>query len=74
MGLDIRIPMGIMFLILGVIITVFGFTSDPKIYAEHSLGININMWWGLVLVLFGVCMLGLAWGASRRSREGSSLT
>lgn len=72
MGLDIRIPMGVMFGILGAIITVFGVVSDPKIYFEHSLGININTWWGLVLLLFGACMLGLAWRASRRTRAASA--
>lgn len=68
MGLDIRIPMGAMFVILGGIVTAFGVMSDPTIYAEHSLGININIWWGLVLLLFGGVMLGLAWRASKQSR------
>lgn len=68
MGLDIRIPMGAMFVILGAIITVFGLVSDSKIYAEHSLGININIWWGLVLLLFGGFMLGLAWRGSKQPR------
>ncbi len=68
MGLDIRIPMGAMFVILGAIIAVFGVVSDSKIYAEHSLGININIWWGLVLLLFGGFMLGLAWRSSKQAR------
>lgn len=68
MGLDIRIPMGAMFVILGAIIAVFGVVSDSMIYAEHSLGININIWWGLVLLLFGGFMLGLAWRGSKQAR------
>ena len=73
MGLDIRIPMGVMFVILGVIIAGFGLVSDPKIY-ERSLGININLWWGLVMMIFGGCMLALAWRAATRTSAKASLT
>jgi len=41
MGLDIRLPLGLMFVIVGVLLTVYGFTGDPAIY-QRSLGININ--------------------------------
>jgi hypothetical protein len=59
-GLDIRLPMGLMFLIIGLVIVGYGMTTmgDPM-YAEHSLGINVNLWWGGVLVLFGLLMLAL---------------
>jgi hypothetical protein len=55
MGLDIRIPIGLLFGLLGAILAVFGLFSDRAIY-ERSLGININIWWGLVLIVFGVAM------------------
>lgn len=56
MGLDIRIPIGLMFGVLGAMLAVYGmFFSDPAIY-ERSLGININIWWGLVLLAFGIGM------------------
>lgn len=61
MGLDIRVPMGVMFGILGVIIAVYGVASSPEIYKQHSLGINVNLWWGLVMIAFSLAMLGLAW-------------
>ena len=69
MGLDIRIPIGAMFGILGVIIAVYGVVSDKAIYVKHSLGININLWWGLALILFAAIMLALAARASRKHRE-----
>jgi hypothetical protein len=59
MGLDIRMPIGLMFSALGVMLTLFGLFSDRRIY-EKSLGININFIWGLVLLAFGVVMLLLA--------------
>jgi hypothetical protein len=65
MGLDIRIPMGLMFGLLGVIITLYGLVSGPEIYRKHSLGININLAWGLVMVAFSAVMLLLAWRASK---------
>jgi len=66
MKLDIRYPIGYLFLTVGVVLTVYGLVSGPEIYAERSLGVNVNLWWGLVLVAFGALMVGLAkWGASR---------
>jgi hypothetical protein len=60
-GMDIRLPMGLMFSIIGAVITVYGaFTRGSVMYSDHSLGININLWWGLVLLAFGVIMLLLS--------------
>jgi len=67
MGLDIRIPLGVMFTTLGLLLTGFGFFSDPTIY-QRSLGIDVNLWWGLALLLFGTVMLFFGWrGAGRRT-------
>ena len=66
MSLDIRIPIGLMFGIIGVILAVFGIVSDPKIY-DRSLGINVNLGWGGVLMVFSACMLALAWKAAHKS-------
>jgi multisubunit Na+/H+ antiporter MnhG subunit len=63
MGVDIRIPIGLMFTILGLLLAVFGLLSDSSIY-QRSLGINVNLLWGAVLTVFGVIML---WMGRRRS-------
>ncbi len=71
--LDVRIPIGLMFAVIGPILVVYGLVSDPALYDRHSLGINVNLWWGLVLVAFAALMLGMAWRGSRRgSREGGT--
>ena len=57
--LDVRIPIGGMFTTFGVVLIVYGLVSDPAIY-QRSLGINVNLWWGLVLVVFGVVRSGRA--------------
>lgn len=60
-NMDIRLPMGLMFAIIGAIIAIYGMmTSGDVMYQTHSLGININLWWGLVMAIFGVIMLILA--------------
>lgn len=64
MSLDVRFPIGGMFSIIGAILTVYGLVSDDTIY-QRSLGINVNLWWGLVLLAFGLGMLGLALRARR---------
>jgi hypothetical protein len=55
MRLDIRVPIGLMFGVLGAMLAVYGIFSDRAIY-ERSLGINVNVWWGLVLLAFGAGM------------------
>ena len=59
MGLDIRVPIGLMFALLGVLLSGYGLVSDRAIYAK-SLGMNVNLAWGLVLLAFGIVMLLLA--------------
>jgi hypothetical protein len=58
MGLDIRLPIGLMFTLFGLLLILYGFISDKQIY-RRSLGINVNLWWGVVLLIFGVVMLVL---------------
>ncbi len=70
MKLDLRLPMGLMFAIFGVMLAVYGLASDRAIY-ERSLGINVNLWWGLVLLVFGLAMLGLAARGKRRGTAGA---
>jgi len=58
MDMDIRIPIGLLFLILGIILAFFGiFTlNDTELYAR-SLGRNINLWTGVSMLVFGLLML-----------------
>jgi hypothetical protein len=60
--MDIRIPMGLMFAIIGGIIAVYGMV-DPA--HSMSLDININLIWGSVMTLFGILMLALAMWAKK---------
>ncbi|HOX58618.1 MAG TPA: hypothetical protein P5205_19980 [Candidatus Paceibacterota bacterium] len=61
MGLDIRWPIGLMFSLVGLLMTIFGFATrgDAEMY-QRSLGINVNLIWGIILLLFGVFMLIMA--------------
>lgn len=55
MGLDIRWPIGLMFTLIGVLLAIDG--AVVKSNHAISLGININLIWGVVLLVFGVLML-----------------
>lgn len=58
---DIRIPIGLMFSILGVLIAVFGFVTKADTAMYHkSLDINVNLIMGLVMLVFGLIMLYFA--------------
>ncbi|NMB53001.1 MAG: LPXTG cell wall anchor domain-containing protein [Bacteroidales bacterium] len=55
---DIRIPIGLMFSIFGVLITVFGlFTASDSIMYQRSLGINVNIIMGIIMLVFGFGLL-----------------
>jgi hypothetical protein len=54
MGLDIRWPIGLMFTLIGALLAIFGAAKSAD---SVSLGININLIWGIVLLVFGVLML-----------------
>ncbi len=68
MNLDLRLPIGLMFAIFGAMLTVYGLVSGDAIY-DRSLGINVNLWWGPVLLAFGLVMLAFAIRAGRK-RDG----
>ena len=61
MGLDIRLPIGMMFSLLGALLAIYGLAtgSDGDMY-KSSLDLNVNLWWGLVLFVFGAVMLFFA--------------
>ncbi len=69
--LDVRLPIGGMFAIVGAILIVYGFFSDEAIY-QRSLGINVNLWWGFVLLAFGLVMLWLAYRAYQKAKRTNS--
>ena len=71
MRLDIRIPLGLLFMILGALLAVFGAISDRALY-ERSLNINLNLWWGSVLVAFGAVMLVLGYMGQTRAKQAGS--
>ncbi len=69
MGLDIRLPIGLMFALLGAVLATYGALSSPAIYAR-SLGHNINLWWGIVLLLFGLVFIYYGQRGMRALRAG----
>jgi hypothetical protein len=58
MGIDIKFPIGLMFAILGAVLTIYGFVTrfNTEMY-QKSLDININLWTGIAMLAFGLFML-----------------
>lgn len=69
MGLDIRLPIGALFTILGGLLACYGLGSNATVY-QRSLGINVNLEWGMVLLVFGMVMILLG---RRGASHGSKL-
>lgn len=67
MGIDIRLPIGILFSLLGLTLAAYGIFGDSSLYGQ-SLDVNINLTWGIVLLVFGVAM----WLLGRRGMRAAA--
>lgn len=58
--MDVRVPIGGLLTVLGVLVAGYGLATlgQPDVYAK-SLAFNVNLWWGLFMLIFGVSLLGL---------------
>ena len=71
MGLDIRLPIGGMFATVGLLLTIYGLATGGRAQMyERALGFNVNLWWGLAMLAFGLVMLALG-RRGARSPEGA---
>jgi ABC-type Fe3+-siderophore transport system permease subunit len=67
MNLDLRIPMGLMFTLVGLILSVKGLATQGSVIYARSLGINVNLDWGIVLLAFGLVMFILGRRGQRKA-------
>lgn len=62
MHLDVRLPIGLMFTIIGAILVIYGFIMDPAKIKALPLGVNVNLWSGIAMLTFGILMLLVSLG------------
>jgi hypothetical protein len=55
MSFDLRLPIGLLFAVFGAILT-----ADGLIAHRLVLDVNVNLWWGLVMIAFAAIMLWLS--------------
>lgn len=73
MGIDIKFPIGLMFTILGILITLYGlFTNSDQALYSRSLGINVNLWSGAGMLVFGLFMLYLVHRSGGKKKLSNS--
>jgi hypothetical protein len=79
--LDVRWPIGTLFATLGLLLTGYGLATagNAQQYAR-SLSVNVNLWWGMVMLVFGLVLLLAAWkggktpsGSPTRSPEAEAI-
>jgi hypothetical protein len=76
MGLDVRWPLGLLFTLIGLLLAGYGLIYDDRVpvpggqdmTGQPMSGLHINVWWGMVLFVFGVSVL---WLARRAARSGA---
>ena len=66
MGLDLRLPLGLMFFLIGLILLGYGVLTWGSGQYALSLGINVNLAWGAVMLAFGATMFLLGWRSRTR--------
>jgi hypothetical protein len=66
-GLDVRLPIGGLFTVLGLMLSGYGLVvgSGPASLSAGS-STNVNLWWGLVMLVFGLLLLLGSFLARRR--------
>jgi hypothetical protein len=67
MGLDIRTPIGLMFGLFGLLLAGYGLMTNGSSIYQRSLGLNVNLAWGAVLLVFGGVMLWLGWKGGKKT-------
>jgi hypothetical protein len=74
MGIDIRLPIGAMFAIIGVMLVIFGAATagNENLYrVSREIYVNSNFWWGLALCLVGALMLYFGWRKESAARHAA---
>jgi hypothetical protein len=66
--MDLRLPIGLLFLVFGLLLTALGASTPPTLYAK-SLGINVNLLWGVVMTVFGGTFFALSLYAHRCTKS-----
>jgi len=67
MGLDIRYPIGFLFSIIGLMLTIFGLVTGNNAELYHkSLDINVNLWTGLGMLIIGGVFLIFAYSSTKK--------
>ena len=66
MGLDLRLPLGLMFSVIGLIMLAYGLLTSGSSQYALSLGLNVNVVWGVAMLVFGSTMFLLAWRSRGR--------
>jgi hypothetical protein len=59
-GMDIRAPIGGLFTLLGLMLAGYGLVAGSRTASDVAPVTNVNLWWGLTMLLFGIVMLLLA--------------
>ena len=67
---DLRIPLGYLFVTLGLLLIIAGFSTTSQSTAPN-LSLNVNVIWGGVMIGFGILSLILAKREARRRKRAT---
>ncbi len=64
---DLKIPLGTLLSFYGIVLLVYGAFGPKSIYAK-SLNIDVNLIWGIVMLIVGTAFLSVAFFGKRKAR------
>lgn len=67
MPFDVRLPIGLLFAAIGVLVAGYGLIGEPAMFEARSAGLGIDLVWGSVMACFGALMLGMVAYARRKT-------
>ena len=67
--MSIALTIGATIGLIGLVILLYGLFGHPDL--SRSNGINIDLWWGLLMVVFGIVMALIGYVSMMRKRAAA---
>lgn len=63
--IDLKLPLGCLLMFYGIVLGIYGMITDSAFY-QKSLGVDINLDWGALMLLVGLILIGAYYFSNRK--------
>jgi hypothetical protein len=68
--LDLKLPIGCLLTAYGLLLGIYGLVTKKEIY-QKSLGVNVNLLWGVLMLVIGAAFLFAAYFKRGKDKAGA---